>query len=350
MINRRQTKKIKVGNTFIGGDAEISIQSMATFTPLQTEGLLNQIKALEAAGCEFIRVAVPTIEDAKRLGTIKEQMTVPLIADVHFDHKIAIEAIKNNVDKLRINPGNIGNEQKVKEVIKYAKDYHVPIRIGVNGGSLKKEYLQQYGGATPLAIVESAMEHIKILEDNDFYDIILSLKSSDILKTIEAYELMATKVDYPFHIGITEAGTLFSGTIKSSIGIGNLLLKGLGDTLRVSLTADPVEEVKVGKNILKFLHLRKFGPEIISCPTCGRTNIDIEKMANAVEAALESVDKDITVAVMGCGVNGPGEAKEADIGIAGGVNEALLFKKGKIIKKIPSDQVVDVLLEEIKKL
>lgn len=323
---------------------------MTTYTPLQTKPLLKQIHALEKAGCELIRVAVPTIEDARLLNTIQQQMTVPLIADVHFDHNIAIEAIKNNVDKLRINPGNIGSQAKVKEVIKYAKDYQVPIRIGVNGGSLKQEFLEQFGGATPGAIVASAMEHVKILEDNDFYDIILSLKSSDILKTIEAYELMAEKVNYPFHIGITEAGTLFSGTIKSSIGIGNLLLKGLGDTLRVSLTADPVEEVKVGKNILKFLHLRKFGPEIISCPTCGRTKINIEQMANAVEAALENVDKDITVAVMGCGVNGPGEAKEADIGIAGGVNDALLFKKGKIIRKIDSDKVVEVLLEEIKKL
>ncbi|MEA1974481.1 MAG: flavodoxin-dependent (E)-4-hydroxy-3-methylbut-2-enyl-diphosphate synthase [Bacillota bacterium] len=350
LINRRKTRQIKVGNLVIGSENKIIIQSMTTTKPSNIDETVNQILALENVGCELVRVSVPTIEDAKAISEIKKRINIPLVADIHFDYKLAIESIKNGIDKLRINPGNIGSDEKVKEVVKYAKEYNVPIRIGVNSGSLSKEILKKYGKSCPEAIVESAIEHIKILESLDYRNIIISLKSSDVIETIIAYKLLANKVDYPFHIGITESGTKFGGTIKSSVGIGSLLVLGMGDTLRVSLTGDPVEEIVVAKGILKSLKLRKFGVNIISCPTCGRCNIDLNKIATEIETELANIDKDITVAIMGCIVNGPGEAKEADIGIAGGINEALLFKKGKVVRKISENNIIKELLEEIEEM
>lgn len=347
ILKRRETKQVKVGPYVLGSGNPIRIQSMTTTRPSDIEETLNQIKKLENEGCEIIRVAVPTLADARALKVIKEKINIPLVADIHFDYKLAIESIRNGIDKLRINPGNIGDEEKIRAVVAEAKKYGIPIRIGVNAGSLEKEILEKYGHPTPEAIVESAMKHIVILEALDFEDIIISLKSSDVIETIEAYQLLAKKVDYPFHIGITEAGTKFGGTIKSSVGIGSLLILGLGDTLRVSLTGDPVEEIRVAKGILKSLNLRSFGINIISCPTCGRCNIDLDKIATAVEEKLRIIDKKITVAIMGCAVNGPGEAREADLGIAGGRNEAVLFKKGKIIRKIPEEKIIEELLMEI---
>lgn len=350
ILNRRKTRTIAVGNRKIGSNHPISIQSMTTTKTYDTEATIRQILALEKVGCEIIRVAVPTMKDAEALSEIKKRINIPLVADIHFDHRLAIKAIENGVDKLRINPGNIGDVEKVKEVVETAKRFNVPIRIGVNGGSLDKEILKTYGHPTPEAIVESALKHIRILEDLAYKDIIVSLKSSDVIQTIQAYQLLSTKVDYPFHIGITEAGTKASGTIKSSVGIGGLLLLGLGDTLRVSLTGDPLEEVRVAKGILKSLNLKNDGLEVISCPTCGRCRIDLEFVATKVEEALAECKKDITVAIMGCAVNGPGEAKEADIGIAGGNQEALLFKKGKIIRKIKEEDILKELLKEIEAL
>ena len=347
ILKRRKTKGVKVGPYIIGAGNPIRIQSMTTTRPSDIEETLNQISALEKEGCEMIRVAVPTLEDAKALKIIKGKINIPLVADIHFDYQLAIESIRNGVDKLRINPGNIGDKEKIKAVVAEAKKYNVPIRIGVNAGSLEKEILEKYGHPTPEAIVESAMKHIQILEALDFYEIIVSLKSSDVLETLKAYSLLSEKVNYPLHIGITEAGTKFGGTIKSSVGIGSLLVLGLGDTLRVSLTGDPVEEIRVAKGILKALNLRSFGINIISCPTCGRCNIDLDKIATAVERRLATINKKITVAIMGCAVNGPGEAKEADLGIAGGRNAAVLFKKGKVIRKIPEDQIIEELIKEI---
>jgi len=347
ILKRRETKGVKVGPFIIGAGNPIRIQSMTTTRPSDLEGTLDQISKLEKEGCEIIRVAVPTLEDAKALKIIKKRINIPLVADIHFDYQLAIESIRNGVDKLRINPGNIGSEKKIKAVVEEAKKYNVPIRIGVNAGSLEKEILEKYGHPTPEAIVESAMKHIQILEALDFYEIIVSLKSSNVLETLRAYDLLSKKVNYPLHIGITEAGTKFGGTIKSSVGIGSLLVLGLGDTLRVSLTGDPVEEIRVAKGILKALDLRSFGINIISCPTCGRCNIDLDKIATEVERKLSTINKNITVAIMGCAVNGPGEAREADLGIAGGRNEAILFKKGKIIRKIPEDQIIEELIKEI---
>lgn len=347
ILKRRETKGVKVGPFIIGAGNPIRIQSMTTTRPSDLEGTLDQISKLEKEGCEIIRVAVPTLEDAKALKIIKKRINIPLVADIHFDYQLAIESIRNGVDKLRINPGNIGSEEKIKAVVEEAKKYNVPIRIGVNAGSLEKEILEKYGHPTPEAIVESAMKHIQILETLNFYEIIVSLKSSNVLETLKAYDLLSKKVDYPLHIGITEAGTKFGGTIKSSVGIGSLLVLGLGDTLRVSLTGDPVEEIRVAKGILKALDLRSFGINIISCPTCGRCNIDLDQIATKVERKLATMDKKITVAIMGCAVNGPGEAREADLGIAGGRNEAILFKKGKIIRKIPEDQIIEELIKEI---
>lgn len=350
ILNRRETRQVKVGNITIGSQNPIVIQSMTTTRPSNIEETIKQILKLENEGCELVRVAVPEMKDAMAIKKIKEKINIPLVADIHFDYKLAIESIKNGIDKLRINPGNIGKQDKVKEIVKYAKEYKVPIRIGVNSGSLGKEILDKYKKPTPEAIVESAMEHIRILEELDFREIIISLKSSDVIQTIKSYQLLAEKVDYPFHIGITESGTLFGGTIKSSVGIGGLLILGLGDTLRVSLTGDPLEEIRVAKGILKSLDLRESGVNIISCPTCGRCNIDLNEIATKVEKALSESNKKLTVAIMGCAVNGPGEAKEADIGIAGGINEALLFKKGKIVRKISEEKIINELLEEIKKM
>lgn len=349
-IHRRKTIKIKCGRLNIGGDAPISVQSMTNTDTRNIHATVSQIKNLEKAGCELVRVAVPDMEAAEAIKKIKEEISIPLVADIHFDYRLALKAIDNGIDKLRINPGNIGNHDRVKLIVSKAQEKNIPIRIGVNSGSLDKKILDKYNGITPSGLVESALEHIRILEDLNFYNIIISLKSSDIKMTFDAYNLLAKSVDYPFHIGITEAGTLWRGTIKSSIGIGSLLLNGLGDTIRVSLTGDPIEEVKVGKEILHSLSLRQFGINFISCPTCGRCNINLENLASSLENKVSHINKPITVAVMGCAVNGPGEAKEADIGIAGGKNSGLIFKKGKIIKKVKEDEILDVLLSEIEKI
>ncbi len=349
-MQRRKTKKVYFGDFAVGGDAPISVQSMTNTKTDDISSTVSQIRELSKHGCELIRVAVPDKKSAYSLSKIKKEIDIPLIADIHFNHRLALIAIDEGIDGLRINPGNIGDEEKVKEVIKAARIKKIPVRVGVNAGSLERTVLEKYGHPSADAMVESAMHHIKILEENDFHDIVISLKSSDVLMTIEAYEKMAQKTDYPFHIGITEAGTIWAGAIKSSVGIGSLLMKGLGDTMRISLTGDPVEEVKTAWMILKSLKIRKNGPEIISCPTCGRTEIDLIKVAREVEEALRTCKKNITVAVMGCAVNGPGEAREADIGLAGGKGEGILFKKGKVIKKVREEKLVESLLEEIEKM
>ena len=346
---RRQCREVSVGNVKIGGNNPISIQSMTNTDTRDADATIAQIKALEDVGCDVVRVAVPDMEAAKNIGKIKESVNIPVIADIHFDHRLAIEAIDQGVDGVRINPGNIGSIEKVKEVVNKCKQRNLKIRIGVNGGSLEKELLEKHGSATAEALVESALGHIKILEDLDFYNIVISLKSSDIYKTIEAYELIAKKVDYPLHIGITESGSVKKGTIKSSIGVGAMLLKGIGDTVRISLTGDPCEEVIVGKEILRSLDLLNDKIKVVSCPTCGRCNIDLISVVNEVEEKINHMEKDITVAIMGCAVNGPGEAREADIGIAGGKGEGLLFKKGEIVRKIKGNDLVKELLEEIEK-
>ena len=345
-MKRNKTKKIYVGGVQIGGQKKVVIQSMTNTKTSDVDSTVKQILELENAGCEIIRVACPTIDDAKAIKEIKKHIHIPIVADIHFDYKIALEAIKSGVDKIRINPGNIGDKSKVKAVVDACREKNIPIRIGVNAGSLEKDLLEKYGKPTAEAMVESARRHIEILEDLDFYDICLSLKASDLDLCISAYEMASRCFPYPLHIGITEAGTAFSGTIKSSIGVGYLLRKGIGDTLRVSLSDNPVEEIKVAKEILKCCNLIKL-PRLVSCPTCGRTQIDLIPIAKKVEEFLLTIDKDITVAVMGCAVNGPGEAREADIGIAGGVGEAILFKKGKIIKKIPQDKIFEELKNEI---
>ncbi len=350
MYKRRKSKKVYFSDQPVGGNAPVSVQSMCNTKTADIKNTTAQIKDLEKAGCEIIRVAVPDEDSASALAEIKAGINIPLVADIHFDYKLALQSIEAGVDALRINPGNIGSDQKVKEVALAAKEAGIPIRVGSNSGSIEKELLNKYGGPTAEAMVESALRNVLILEENNFYDIIISLKSSSIFTTIEAYKLMAEKVDYPFHIGITEAGTPWRGTIKSAAGIASLLTQGLGDTLRVSLTGDPVEEVKVGWQILKSLELRRRGVEIISCPTCGRTEIDLIGLAEKVEKKLALLDKNITVAVMGCAVNGPGEAKEADIGIAGGKEEGLIFKNGEIIKKVKEEELLDELIKEIKKL
>ncbi|CEJ74471.1 4-hydroxy-3-methylbut-2-en-1-yl diphosphate synthase [[Clostridium] sordellii] len=344
---RRLSKEVSVGSLKIGGNNPISIQSMTNTDTRDAKATIDQIKRLEEVGCDVVRVAVPDMEAAKNIGEIKKNVNIPIIADIHFDYRLALEAIDQGVDGVRINPGNIGSIDRVKMVVNKCREKNLKIRIGVNGGSLEKELLEKYGSATAEALVESAMGHVKILEDLDFHNIVISLKSSDIYKTLDAYELIAKKVDYPLHIGITESGSLKKGTIKSSIGVGALLLKGIGDTIRISLTGDPTEEVIVGKEILRSLDLLNDKIKVISCPTCGRCNIDLISVVNEVEEKINKVDKDITVAIMGCAVNGPGEAKEADIGIAGGKGEGLLFKKGEIIRKINGDKLVDELLAEI---
>ena len=348
MITRNKTKKINVGNVQIGGQNKVVIQSMCNTKTKDVDATVKQILELEQAGCEIIRVACLDIEDAKAIKKIKEKIHIPIVADIHFDYKIALEAIKAGVDKVRINPGNIGSEEKVKVVVDACKEKNIPIRIGVNGGSLEKDLLEKYGGKpTAKAMVESAKRHVEILEKLDFYDICISLKASDLNLCIEAYEEAAKTFEYPLHIGITEAGTEFSGTIKSSIGLGILLREGIGDTLRVSLSDDPIKEIKVAKEILKNCNLYHKSPTLIACPTCGRTRIDLIPMAKEVESFLQGIEADITVAVMGCAVNGPGEAKNADIGIAGGVEEGLLFKKGEIIRKVKQEEIVNVLKQEI---
>lgn len=337
------TKQIKVGNVLVGGGAPVSIQSMTNTRTDDVEATLRQIRELAAAGCEIVRVAVPDMAAAKAVGKIKEQCPLPLVVDIHFDYKLALEAIAAGADKVRINPGNIGGEDRVKAVADACRQKNIPIRIGVNGGSLEKPLLAKYGGVCPEAMVESAFGHIKLLNKFDFDDICVSLKSSSVPMTMKAYQIMSQESNYPLHIGVTEAGTVRMGTLKSAVGIGGLLALGVGDTMRVSLSADPVEEVYAARDILKAAGVRKEGAELVSCPTCGRTRIDLISLAGEVEERLKTVDKPITVAVMGCVVNGPGEASAADCGIAGGVGEGLLFKKGQIIKKVPQDQLVDEL-------
>lgn len=349
-FNRKSTRKIRVGDIFIGGDSPITVQSMTNTDTRDVAATVEQIRGLEEAGCDIIRVAVPDNEAAEAVKAIKKSVGIPLVADIHFDYRLALLCIANGADKIRLNPGNIGGREKVAKVVESAAARGIPIRIGVNSGSLEKHLLEKYGGVTPEAMVESALDHARMLEELDFFDIAFSLKASSVPLTIEAYRLMSQRTDYPLHVGVTEAGTLFAGTVKSAAGIGCLLAEGIGDTLRVSLTGDPVEEVRVGKEILKSLGLRKSGVEFISCPTCGRTKIDLIKLANEVEQRLSGCNKHIRVAVMGCAVNGPGEAREADIGIAGGAGEALLFKRGEIIRKIPQDRIADELVAEIEKL
>ena len=347
-MQRRKTKKIYVKDITIGGDSPIVIQSMTNTKTSDAKATIAQIKALEKAGCELVRVSVPNNESAQAIGEIISNVDIPVVADIHFDYKLALESIKNGVHGLRINPGNIGNEEKVIQVVNEAKKRNIKIRIGVNAGSLEKDLLDSMG-RTPEAMVESAFRHIKILEKYDFYNTAVSLKASDIETTIKAYELFSSKSDYPLHLGITEAGTLKAGTIKSSIGIGYMLLNGIGDTIRVSLTADPVEEIYVAKEILKSIGLDNESIRIISCPTCARTDIDIIGLAEKVEKATANIKKNISVAIMGCAVNGPGEARDADLGIAGGKSEALLFKKGQIIRKVDEASIIEFLLEEIDK-
>lgn len=346
-MNRKETRKIVVGNVQIGGQNKVIIQSMCNTKTKDIQSTVKQIIELEKAGCEIIRVACLDIEDAKAIKHIKEQIHIPIVADIHFDYRIALEAIDSGVDKVRINPGNIGKEDKIKAVVDKCKERNIPIRIGVNAGSLEKDLLEKYGRPTAKAMVESAKRHIDILERLDFHDYLLSLKASNLDLCIEAYEEASKEFNCPLHLGITESGTEFSGTIKSSIGLGYMLRKGIGDTMRVSLSDDPVKEIKVAKEILKDCNLYHKSPTLVACPTCGRTQIDLIPIAKEVEGFLQTIEADITVAVMGCAVNGPGEAKEADIGIAGGIKEGLLFKKGEIIKKVRQEEIVKVLKEEI---
>ncbi len=350
MIKRRKTRKIKVGNIFIGGGAPVVIQSMCTTDTRNVSATVAQIKQLQKAGCELIRLAVPDMEAAKAIGKIKKRVSIPLVADIHFSADLAMEAMNQGIDKLRLNPGNIGSEEKIKMVVLEAKKRKIPIRIGVNGGSLEKDILQKYRNkVTAAAMVESAMRHIKILEKYNFRDIAISLKASDVERTVEAYKMLSEKVDYPLHIGVTEAGTIFRGTVVSSIGLGILLYQGIGDTLRVSLTADPVEEIRVAWEILKSLGLRKHGITITSCPTCGRTEINLIELARKVEAELAFIDKDMHVAVMGCVVNGPGEAREADLAIVGGKGVGLIMKNGEILRKVDEKKLLSEFIKEVRK-
>ena len=344
------TRQILVGKVPVGGGAPVTIQSMTNTRTDDVNATVEQILRLEEAGCEIIRCAVPDLAAAKAVGAIKERIHIPLVVDIHFDYKLALESAAAGADAVRINPGNIGGEDRVKAVAQACQQRNIPIRIGVNGGSLEKELLAKYGGPTPEALVESAFGHIRLLNRWDFDDICVSLKTSSVPGTIAAYRQMAEASDYPLHVGLTEAGTPRMGVLKSAVGIGALLALGIGDTIRVSLSADPVEEVYAARDILRVVGLRKDGPELISCPTCGRTNIDLIGLAGEVEERLRQVHKPITVAVMGCVVNGPGEAREADVGIAGGKGEGLLFRKGKILRKVPQDQLVDALMAEIDQL
>lgn len=342
--------KVKLGNIFIGGDAPITIQSMLNTPAEDIEASVLQAKRLEQAGCEIIRAAVPNRDAVKLIYALKEAVNVPVVADIHFDYKIALECVSAGVDKIRINPGNIGSDDRVKAVADACKSRGVPIRIGVNSGSLEKSILEKYGHPTAEALCESALYHASLLEKFDFNDIVLSMKSSTVATTVKAYELAAERTNYPLHLGVTETGTEYGGIIKSSAGIGSLLLHGIGDTIRISLTADPVREVVAAKELLRSVGLRNEGVEFVACPTCGRTKIDLISLANEVQERLSGINKHIKVAVMGCVVNGPGEAKEADIGIAGGDGCALIFKKGEILRKVPEDMIIDELLKEIEKL
>ena len=347
VMYREHTKTIKIGNQVIGGGHPVLIQSMTNTKTEDVAATVAQILTLEKAGCQIIRCAVPTMEAARALGEIKKQIHIPLVADIHFDYKLAIAAMENGADKIRINPGNIGSRERIQAVVDVAKERQIPIRVGVNSGSLEKELVEKYHGVTAEGLVESALDKVKIIEDMGYDQLVISIKSSDVLMCAKAHELIAQKTDYPLHVGITEAGTLFSGNIKSAVGLGIILYQGIGDTIRVSLTGDPSEEVKSAKRILKTRGLRNGGIEVVSCPTCGRTQIDLIGLANKVEDMVQDIPLDIKVAVMGCVVNGPGEAKEADIGIAGGKGVGLLIKKGEIIKKVPEDQLLETLRDEL---
>jgi len=349
-MERRKTRQIFVGKTPVGGDAPVSVQSMTNTKTQDAEATLRQIRILADAGCDIIRCAVPDMAAAEALKEIVDGSPVPVIADIHFDYRLALQAIASGVHGLRLNPGNIGGEEKVRAVVEAAKAGNIPIRIGVNAGSLPKDLLEKYGHPTAEALVEAAWRHIRILEEMDYRNIKISLKCHDVPLTLAAYRLMAAQCDYPLHVGITEAGTVTSGMIKSAVGIGALLAEGIGDTIRVSLTGDPVNEVKAGYEILKSLGLRTYGPTLISCPTCGRTSINLEKLAKTVESRLAGIKEPITVAVMGCIVNGPGEAREADVGIAGGKGEGLVFRKGTVVKKVPEECLVNELFNEIDKI
>lgn len=344
---RDNTKVVKIGNKVIGGGNPIMIQSMTNTKTDDVAATVKQILNLQDAGCDIIRCTVPNIEAAKAIKEIKKEISIPLVADIHFDYKMAIAAIENGADKIRINPGNIGSREKVNEVVKAAKERNIPIRVGVNSGSLEKNLVEKYHGVTAEGIVESALDKVHLIEELGYDNLVISIKSSDVLMSVKAHELLADKTVYPLHVGITESGTVTSGNIKSAIGLGIILNQGIGDTIRVSLTGDPVEEIKSAKLILRTLGLRKGGIEVVSCPTCGRTNIDMISLANQVENMVQNYDLDIKVAVMGCAVNGPGEAKEADIGIAGGIGEGLLIKKGEIIKKVPEAELLNTLKEEL---
>lgn len=351
LYNRKKTNTVRVADISIGGDSPISVQSMTTSDTRDAKATIYQIDALVDSGCEIVRVAVPDMRAAQALGEIKRNIKIPLVADIHFDHRLAIEAIEQGVDKIRINPGNIGSIERTKLVVSKAKERSIPIRIGVNSGSLEQRLIEHHGGVTPAALVESALGHVRILEDLDFGNIVISLKATSVPFTLAAYRMISERTSHPLHVGITESGTLYSGTIKSTAGIASLLSLGIGDTLRVSLTADPVEEVRAAREILQSMELRVFGPTLISCPTCGRTEIELIPMAQRVEEYLAKCDKKIKVAVMGCVVNGPGEAREADIGIAGGKGSGILFKKGQIIAaKVPEEKLLDLLFQEIENM
>lgn len=347
MLYREKTKVIKIGNKVIGGGNPIMIQSMTSTKTEDVAATVNQILRLQDAGCDIIRCTVPNIDAARAIAEIKKEISIPLVADIHFDYRMAIAAIENGADKIRINPGNIGSKERVAEVVRVAKERNIPIRVGVNSGSLEKELVEKYHGVTAEGIVESALDKVRMIEDMDYDNLVISIKSSDVLMSVKAHELLAGKTPYPLHVGITESGTVTSGNIKSSIGLGIILHEGIGDTIRVSLTGDPVEEIKSAKLILRTLGLRKGGIEVVSCPTCGRTNIDLIGLAAQVENLVQNYDLDIKVAVMGCAVNGPGEAKEADIGIAGGVGEGLLIKKGEIVRKVPENELLATLKHEL---
>ena len=347
MTYRERTRTVNIGGRVIGGGNSIAIQSMTNTPTENVEATVAQIRKLEAAGCEIIRCTVPTAEAARALAKIKRQISIPLVADIHFDHRMAIAAIENGADKIRINPGNIGGRDKVKAVVEAARERNVPIRVGVNSGSLEKELVEKYGGVTAEGIVESALDKVHMIEDMNYDNLVISIKSSDVMMCVKAHELLADRTPYPLHVGITESGTVTSGNIKSAIGLALILNQGIGDTIRVSLTGDPVEEIKSAKLILRTLGLRKGGIEVVSCPTCGRTKIDLIGLAGEVEKMVADIPLDIKVAVMGCVVNGPGEAKEADIGIAGGIGEGLLIKKGEIVRKVPEAELLETLRQEL---
>lgn len=344
---REKTREVRIGDVLIGGSHPIAIQSMTNTKTEDVQATVAQILKLEAAGCEIIRCAVPTMEAAQALKEIKKQIHIPLVADIHFDYRLAIAAIENGADKIRINPGNIGSEDRLRAVVEKAKEFQVPIRVGVNSGSLEKPLIEKYGGVTAEGIVESALDKVRMIEEMGYDNLVVSIKSSDVMMCVKAHELIAKECPYPLHVGITEAGTLYSGNVKSSVGLGIILHEGIGSTIRVSLTGDPLEEIKTAKLILKTLGLRKGGIEVVSCPTCGRTKIDLIGLANQVENMVADIPLDIKVAVMGCVVNGPGEAKEADIGIAGGIGEGLLIKKGEIVKKVKEEELLETLRQEL---